>query len=182
MKNKLESKLEESLNCAYLKIKDTAKTLTIVANYITIEEAFDSPITIVDLFAKYNKTTNKLTLNYEVPLIDYKADITRTRHVKRTKVDKKMIYGKTHKTNGEPRYIEVKGEIRGYENDMTRTVNNPDFEEWDEPKIHEWVETVEKVYYKTKINKTFVQDFNEKNKLINDILKEKIMLEIENSL
>lgn len=175
MQTILESKLTQTLNCATVKTKETSKTVTIVAKYINIEDESDLRATIVDLFAKYHKSTGKLTLEYEIPLLDYKEDVTRTRHVERKRVKRKRSYGKVHKTNGEPRYIEVKGDIRGYENDMTRTVLNPAFEEWDEPNVHTWMEDVEDVTFNTHVNKTFVQDFNEKNAAIRKFLENCIM-------
>lgn len=167
--------LENELDCLYANFKDTKNTLTIVANYVNvIDSSFDETVIIIDLLAKYSKTTKKLTLNYEIPLIGYSADIKVTKNVEKRTIKHKRSGRTVHKDNGEPEYIEVKGTIPGYENDMTRMVHNPSYKEWDEEIDDSWVEHVEDVSYDTKINKTLVQDFNEKNKLIEKILKEKI--------
>lgn len=177
----LESILEGYLRCAYLRTKSTAKTLVIVASYIEIEDLFESPVTIVDLYASFDKCNGRLSLNYEIPLMDYREDVEEVRHVERKRVKRERSYGKVHKTNDEPEYIEVKGTIRGYENDMTRIVDNPDYEEWDEPDVHTWMEDVEEVSFNRHVNKTFVQDFNERQKAIKSYLKQVILSAISGS-
>lgn len=176
--NKIKSRLKRLLKCSTLNVKNTKNYITISVTNLEINiEQLESPIILIDLLAKYNKSNGDLTLDYDTPVALYKELTILIPYI----VDKVLTHTfttKVQKDNGESEFISVPSEWLMLRNTV---VKNPNYKEWTENVKETFQETVQEVRYKEKIIKTFEDDFLEKIEAIEDVLSKKIYKGILNN-